>query len=348
MPTKIEWCDETFNPRWGCTQVSPACANCYARTWDKRLGYDNWGDAAERRYFGPKHWEEPHKWNRRAEREGRKLLVFCASMADVFEKPPRPELEPVYTRQLEALGELIDETPNLIWLMLTKRPQNWEWAYTLMGFHSEDVVIDPLDPTVGRVAWKPPPNVFPMTTVEDQKRANERIPKLFEIPSALGHGVSAEPLLGPLDLTRIDITSESEADEPSYLNALTGSWEGRNLPSYRLKWIVAGGESGHNARPHNPGWFCKIRGDASRFSVPFLFKQHGEWVGYDHYIGDTWNTGRRFVVVDWNGRKIDDDEHETTEDPLIHSLVWAGKQAAGRLLDGVEHSEFPAAFGPRS
>ena len=112
----IEWTDATFNPWWGCTRVSPACDDCYAGTWARRLGLSLW-DNGQYRTFGPSHWGEPHKWNRRAAKEGRRLRVFCASMADVFDKDaPAAERWRLWT--------LIEATPHLDWLLLTKRVGN--------------------------------------------------------------------------------------------------------------------------------------------------------------------------------------------------------------------------------
>jgi protein gp37 len=88
--TAISWTHHTFNPWWGCQRVSPGCTNCYAETFDKRIGGKHWGPTAPRRFFGPKHWAEPLKWARAAAKAGERHRVFCASMADVFED--RPEL----------------------------------------------------------------------------------------------------------------------------------------------------------------------------------------------------------------------------------------------------------------
>ena len=83
--SEIEWTHHTFNPWWGCSKVSPACKNCYAETWAKRVGQNVWGEGSERRFFGEKHWGEPLIWNRAAEAAKQRARVFCASMADVFE-----------------------------------------------------------------------------------------------------------------------------------------------------------------------------------------------------------------------------------------------------------------------
>lgn len=164
----IEWTDATFNPWWGCTRVSPACDNCYADTWARRLGMDDLWDGAKRRTFGAKHWAEPLKWNRAAERAGRRLRVFCASMADVFDKDAPG-------RERENLWELIEDTPHLDWLLLTKRIGN-----------------------VRRMLPAPPPNVWLGISVINQEEADRDIPKLLGIPAAVRF-LSCEPLLGPID-----------------------------------------------------------------------------------------------------------------------------------------------------
>lgn len=173
--TAIKWTDHTFNPWWGCTRVSPGCNHCYAETFAKRTGNAVWGKDAPRRFFGDKHWAEPLKWDRAAAKAGRPALVFCASMADVFED--RPDLHDERAR----LFDLIDRTPHLIWQLLTKRPDN---VLRLVPFrwHSH---------------W--PSNVWPGTTVEDQQRADERVQTLAELPAPVRF-LSCEPLLGPVDL----------------------------------------------------------------------------------------------------------------------------------------------------
>jgi protein gp37 len=172
--SKIEWTHHTFNPWWGCSKVSPACRNCYAEAWAKRVGQDVWGQYSKRRFFGESHWKEPIKWNEEAKIDGKKRRVFCASMADVFES--RAELNP----SRNNLWNLIEKTPMLNWLLLTKRPQN----------------IQKMAPWKNK--W--PKNVWIGTTVETQTWAVKRLPYLLEIPAAVRF-LSCEPLLGPLDLS---------------------------------------------------------------------------------------------------------------------------------------------------
>lgn len=167
----IEWTDHTFNPWWGCTKVSSGCKNCYAETLSNRYGHDVWGPRARRRFFGEKHWQEPLRWNKAAEEEGRRARVFCASMADVFEDNASLESE------RQKLWSLISETPFLDWQLLTKRPEN---------------VLRMVPWTV---EW--PHNVWIGTSVENQEAADYRLPLLKQIP-ALVRFLSCEPLLGPI------------------------------------------------------------------------------------------------------------------------------------------------------
>ena len=171
--SKIEWTHHTFNPWWGCTKVSAACKHCYAENWAKRVGAKVWGAKATRRFFSDTHWRQPVLWNRDAMAEQIRSRVFCASMADVFEK--RRELDAWRDR----LWALIKETPWLDWLLLTKRPEN----------------IGDLVPWTGD--W--PRNVWLGATVESQRWVERRLPALLRHKSAVRF-LSCEPLLGKIDL----------------------------------------------------------------------------------------------------------------------------------------------------
>lgn len=173
--SKIEWTHHTFNPWWGCTRVSAACVHCYAEAWSKRVGKKIWGPKAPRRFFSEAHWEGPIKWNVEAKKQGLRARVFCASMADVFEA--RADLNPWRNR----LWTLVEETPQLDWLLLTKRPER----------------------ILKTVPWSDnwPKNVWIGTTVEDQKSAEERLPYLAKVPAAVRF-ISAEPLLSELTISK--------------------------------------------------------------------------------------------------------------------------------------------------
>lgn len=169
----IEWTHHTFNPWIGCTKVSAACDHCYAEAWDARFNGERWGPHAAR--TRTKTWGNPIKWNRKAEAEGRRYRVFCASLADVFDN--HKSIEPAWREDLFAL---IEDTPNLDWLLLTKRPQNigrWE------GRNGD---------------W--PPNVWLGTTVENQEEFNRRVPHLLKHDATVRF-LSMEPLLGPVDMS---------------------------------------------------------------------------------------------------------------------------------------------------
>lgn len=238
--SSIEWTHHTFNPWWGCVKVSPACQHCYAESFAKRIGQDVWGGNAPRRFFGEEKWKEPLQWNAEAVADGERKRVFCASMADVFEE--RGDLNP----WREKLWNLINQTPMLDWLLLTKRPEN-----------------------IGKmVPWKNnwPENVWLGTTVENQKYADERLPHLLQ-HNAKVRFLSCEPMLGPVDLT--------QWLKPKPKKGL-----------HKIDWIIAGGESGPSARPMNPEWPRKLRNVALSHNIAFHFKQWGQWAPKDHLDRD--------------------------------------------------------------
>jgi protein gp37 len=267
--SRIEWTHHTFNPWWGCVKVSPACAHCYAETWAHRLGQSLWGRYAPRREFGDDYWRQPVRWNMEALRSGERRRVFCASMADVFEG--RAQLN----QWRERLWPLIEETPALDWLLLTKRPQN----------------VERMVPWI-RV-W--PDNVWLGTTAENQKYADLRIPFLLAAPARV-HFISAEPLLGPLSLAK---------------------WRG-------IDWVIAGGESGHGARPTDPGWVRALRDECKASNVAFHFKQWGHWAP----------TVPEGIAV----RRRVELRPQSESGSILYGL---GKAAAGRELDGRTWDEFP-------
>ena len=173
--TFIEWCRHTFNPWWGCEKISEACKRCYAAGQAARFGHKVWGARAPRRFASPRAWKEPLRWDREARAAGVRERVFCLSMGDVFED--RRDLDAARAQ----LWSLIEATPDLDWLLLTKRPEN----------------IAKLVPW--SATW--PANVWLGVTAETQERADERIPVLLQHPAAV-HFVSAEPLLEAVSLER--------------------------------------------------------------------------------------------------------------------------------------------------
>ena len=188
--TGIEWTDHSWSPWWGCIEVSPACDNCYARDMSKRYGFDCWGPDVPRRELKEAHWHEPFRWDRKAEREGVRRRVF-PSMCDPFEFRSGEHAEQL-KRLRGDFWKVIESTPNLDWLLLTKRPQNIERTllWRLVG---------------DKLEWTPTPqNVWLGTTVEDRGR-KWRIDSLREVPAVIRF-ISFEALLedvGELNLSGI-------------------------------------------------------------------------------------------------------------------------------------------------
>ena len=202
----IEWTHHTFNPWWGCAKVSPACENCYAEVWAKRVGSQVWGAKAARRFFGDDHWAEPQKWDAEAAKYGVRYRVFCASMADVFEN--RRDLD----APREKLWNLIEATPHLDWLLLTKRPEHVA-KLTRWG-----------------EVW--PNNVWLGTTVENQEWADKRLPHLVASP-AKTRFLSCEPLLWGLDLSAFIV--KGKASPVHWI--ITGGESGPNSRPMDPQWV---------------------------------------------------------------------------------------------------------------
>jgi protein gp37 len=200
---------------------------------DDRYGRVKWG-AGEAR-IRTKTWDQPRAWNRKAAASGEPWRVFCGSLCDVFDNDVCPEWR-------VDLFRLIEETPALTWMLLTKRIGNV--------------------PTMVEVAapyHRLAPNVWLGITVVNQEEADRDIPKLLAVPAAV-RWLSCEPLLGWLNLT-------------DYLVDC--------YVSPRVDWVIVGGESGRDARPMDADWVRMIRNDCSIHGVPFHFKQWGEWAPYD-------------------------------------------------------------------
>lgn len=239
----VSWCDHTFNAWWGCVKISEGCVRCYANTLSTRYGHDVWGADAPRRFLSESYWRQPLKWNREAlPKLGRPALVFCSSMADVFED--RRDLDP----WRERLAGVIDATPNLRWLLLTKRPEH----------------VSRLAPWGN--AW--PANAALGVTTENQRRADERIPIALEVPAPM-HFISAEPLVGRVTLGRW------AASVPARLRVGAGGWEPEYDPTPRIDWVITGGESGAGHRPLDLDHARLLRSNCAVFGIPFFFKQVG-------------------------------------------------------------------------
>lgn len=232
--TTIAWCDFTFNPWIGCSKISAACDFCYAEAlMDHRHHRVTWG--GERSRTSASNWQQPLRWNRKAKADGVRRKVFCASLADVFDNQ-------VPDAWRADLWHLIDETPDLDWLLLTKRPQN----VRKMIIAARRAALG-ADVAEEHVIW-PWPNVWLGTTAENQQEFDRRWPHLAAVPAAV-HFISYEPALEPLSIA------------------------GANpLPD----WIICGGESGKHARPFNIEWARSIKAECRVGGVAFFMKQLGD------------------------------------------------------------------------
>lgn len=355
--SNIEWTTHTFNHVRGCTKVAAGCANCYADTLSKRnpgtLGI--WGPNGTRVVASEAMWRDPVKWNREAACCCRKEpadheheagcpqrdrpRVFCASLADVFEDWRGECLDSSgcahYThdddprkmvRNREMVGcdtdgyhyttlndvrrrlfHLCKDTPNLDKLLLTKRPEN---------------IPRMIDQAIGLDWWKEhcAPHCWLGTSVATQEDANRNIPHLLkcrDLSPVLF--VSAEPLLGPVDLTALGVGASYQWQDA--LHGITERADGSSRQkSATIDWVIAGGESGPHARPMRPDWPRSLRDQCQAADVPFLFKQWGEWLHIDQCLSLTESLD---AAIDDNG------------------YMKVGKKAAGRELDGREWNGYP-------
>ncbi|NLS27953.1 hypothetical protein S2M10_29550 [Sphingomonas sp. S2M10] len=310
--TKIEWAHHTFNPWIGCTKVGPGCDHCYAEALaTARLGVI-WGNEGERRRTAPSTWKQPRRWNNRAAARGVRERVFCASLADVFDNRADPAVR-------AELFQLIRETPQLDWLLVTKRIGNAA--------------------AMAEAAGGMPENVWLGATIVNQEEANRDIPKLLATPASVRF-LSMEPLLGPVDLRMIVLRPFGSM--PTTLSSKLGDYvqplRGNFTDSPRIDWIIVGGESGPGARPMHPDWARSLRDQCAGAGVPFLFKQWGEWRDRGGHVPIARRNFRTHIAY------LDVDTGKGKPHPnrcSDETMIKMGKAAAGRLLDGVEHNGFP-------
>lgn len=258
--SKVDWTHHTFSPWEGCEKVSPACKNCYAETRAIRWGYSVggqhlplWGPGSVRKFRSDAYWRQPLWWDRVAYELGERHRVFCMSLGDVFEQLPggHPDRQRMIAERLR-LFELIERTPNLRWLLLTKRPEN-------------------IPAILGDAQF---PNVWLGVTVENQAAADERIPHLLKVPARLRF-MSMEPLLGPVDLK-------------PWMNACVCP----DCDTATVGWVIAGCESGPRARPTEDDWLRELRDQCVAAGTPFFLKQRmisGKLVKMPELDGKVWD-----------------------------------------------------------
>jgi protein gp37 len=384
--TKIEWTDATWNPITGCQIVSPGCTNCYAmklagtrlKHEKSRIGLTKPSKAGpvwtgEVR-FNEGWLDQPLRWKR-------PRTIFVCAHGDLFADGVKDEW-------IDKIFAVMALAPQHTFQVLTKRPERMreylsklddrkyvlrihedgrvtqDWA-AHQRVHSAMVGMLPKVPprALNRAAeyqeahageegfmpiW-PLPNVWLGVSVEDQTRANERIPVLLDTPAAV-RWISAEPLLGPLDLTLIENTPFPGQDA-THLNALEGWALGSTLDSdtgiiggaNNLDWVVAGGESGAGARPMHPDWVRSLRAQCAAASVAFHFKQWGEWVSiFDRDLEDPdWKNCGDWPEKYPTGRWINLEGGHGFHGERVVFVNRVGKAAAGRHIYGTTHDAYP-------
>ena len=355
--SKIEWTDATWNPIVGCSVVSPGCTNCYAMAMADRIrrmagesspyfgltrivnGKPVWtGDtreAPEHILTAPLRWKRPRR-------------IFVNSMGDLFhESVPDAAIDKVFA--VMALA------PRHTFQVLTKRSKRMREYFA--GFDQNGQIARAMKVVARHLPWGscalasdrhfvwnggylvgvrwPLPNVWLGVSAERQLDADERIPELLATPAAVRF-VSAEPLLGPIDFTQIDLGG-SLSNTLQSTRWITDTGIHDRSP---LDWIIVGGESGPGARPLHPDWARSIRDSCAEAGAPFFFKQWGEHLpgelAADATQENPWRRyqdGRVLIPLAEYGKPLNSLERV--------DFYRVGKRAAGRLLDGVEHDAFP-------
>lgn len=380
--TKIEWTDKVWNPTTGCRPYSSGCANCYAQVQSHIRGA-NQHPAMVRKYHGltvlNSHKRPVFTGEVRCHEEDllaplkvkKPTTWFVNSMSDLFygdeadrraaEKGERP-FTPVPFSFVCKVFAVMALTPWHTYQILTKRAErlaefmlhwrspigfktneNIAWEMTTLGQEQRELVRIGYAHEAGKVDsekdW-PLPNVWLGVSVEDQKAANERIPHLLKVPAAVRF-LSCEPLLGPVELS--DVSRRVDAIPRLGKPALLG-----------IDWVIAGGESGHGARPAHPDWFRSLRDQCQAAKVPFFFKQWGDWGPLPPQRTDgTWDRRGECVLADDgtlyrhedlaypSGARHAEAIRKNHGQARLTTTFRVGKKKAGRLLDGREWNEMP-------
>jgi protein gp37 len=297
--TKIEWTQHTFNPWIGCEKVSQECKHCYAEAWARRYLKNEvvWGGKnATRHQTTDAYWNKPLRWNKEAAEKGRREFVFCASLADWAED--RPEL--VVLR--EKLFGLIDRTPNLIWQLLTKRyDHSLKILFNLAG---DDLL--PSNIILGFTCGT-------KETVDNVANAIFKAKRDHYYHKGIKLFLSCEPLLEDVAVLMDQMFCNVKVPDA----------------------VIVGGESGNDARPMHPSWAKAIRDLCSRFNVPFMFKQWGEWAPtFGDKPGSIW-IGKEGFKQDHKPRMFNSYGREVCQ------MAKVGKKEAGRKLDGQYYDGMP-------
>jgi protein gp37 len=337
----IEWTDATVNFWWGCTKVGPGCDHCYAETWDKRTGGAHWGLGVPRRKIASA-IKLIHRLDNNYADWAADVICMVGN-AKAF-RLPVPNLATTRRVFIQSMSDLFDLEVPLEWFR-----EAWT-AIKICNRLDIQIVTKRISAVekrlaeIGETTW--PKHAGLIVTVVNQDEADRDVPRLLNLKAKLGIpwvGLSCEPLLGLIDLT---IVRAQYWARGQCMNALTGtsnpSLTGM-APTTKLDWVIVGGESGPNARPMHPAWARSLRDQCAAASVPFLFKQWGEYGPCEIQPVGT----ARLSVVASDGRHLTHNAVSGAPDDRNAEIIGKfGKKAAGRLLDGVEHNGFPARATP--
>lgn len=313
--TKIEWATDQWNPVTGCSKVSQGCKHCYAeREWPRLSAPRAKPNIYTGRAFTdvkchPEKLDIPLRWTK-------PRRIFVNSMSDLFHESVPDEF-------IEAVFVVMQMANQHTFQVLTKRPERMLDILTKMDSHLREVGYP--QGVAGRY-----PNIWLGVSVEEQTSADERIPMLLDTPAAV-RWISAEPLLGPIDLLGLLHRCPTHDFPGGFCIQDCGNWQ-------RLDWIVVGGESGPMARPMHPDWVRSLRDQCRAAGVPFFFKQWGEWLSGKKWISGDYDGGA-FVEVPGFGETAITQAHEFD---THWAAIRIGKKAAGREIDGRTWDEYPS------
>ena len=366
--TSIEWTDKVWNPTTGCTKVSAGCKNCYAESVANRFFAKEYPPnengslrvftdvrCHEDRLEAPLHWRAGRPlfdaatgkrvgWDKNAS-----TRIFVNSMSDLFHEDVPDEF-------IDRVFAIMALCPQHTFQVLTKRPERMlEYFKSFDGPTAIQRAIETCA-WAANAALSPDPmwsyhlesipkglrNVWLGVLIENQKAADERIPLLLQTPAAVRF-VSYEPALGPVNFMGVRVDCNSCPDGFHGIDAL----EGHNAPA-KLDWVICGGESGPGARPMHPDWARSVRDQCKEAGVPFFFKQWGEWLPFTQDTPHKDASYTQSTAVMHEGGTCSADLMAippATAKGTIYGCGRVGKKAAGCLLDGVEHKEFPVTTG---
>ncbi|MES5483610.1 phage Gp37/Gp68 family protein [Bradyrhizobium sp. INPA03-11B] len=349
----IEWTEQTWNPIVGCSIVSPGCTNCYAMTMAARIDKMT----LQSHYAGlTKKVNGKQAWTGKLALAGdyafhaplrrrKPTTYFVNSMGDLFHEDCPDEW-------IDKVFAVMALTPHHTYQVLTKRAKRMRDYFTARSEAKRNSLIAEAAAAIANhdkraselhylaghnwsLAEWPIPNVWLGVSTERQKEADDRIPELLATPAAVRF-VSAEPLLGPVDLSILHGPDSAPVGHPLVDIGALRLIEG-------LDWVIVGGESGRGARPMSIQWARELRDQCARAGVSFFFKQWGEWrPAGSHRAGDP----GRFAFGDYEYDRtamvqVDGYPRQFTMFGARSTMQRVGKKAAGRLLDGVEHNGFP-------